>query len=103
MDKILHDQPALMQAYEVQKFAAKVGFDWDDINDVIQKVKEELSEMEEALQRGIRNRQPWNLVIFFLLWLIWPAFSSTNPEVALLNSIIKFKNRFQYMEKAIRK
>lgn len=37
MDKVTTNQPALMQAYEVQKLAAGIGFDWDDINDVMQK------------------------------------------------------------------
>jgi len=102
MDKIHINQPALMQAYEVQKLAAKVGFDWDDINDVIQKVKEELSEMEEALQRGNKEQAALEFGDLLFAMVNLARFLETNPEVALLNSITKFKNRFQYMEKAIR-
>lgn len=102
LDKLATEQPALMQAYEVQKLAAKVGFDWDDINDVIQKVKEELTEMEEALQRG--NKEVAALEFGDLLFAMvnLARFLNINPEIALLNTIMKFKNRFEYMEKAIK-
>lgn len=102
MDKLATNQPALMQAYEIQKLAADVGFDWDDINDVIQKVKEELEEMEEALQNGNKELAILEFGDLLFAMVNLARFLDTNPEIALLNSIIKFKNRFQYMEKAIK-
>ena len=101
MDKVTTNQPALMQAYEVQKLAAGIGFDWDDINDVMQKIKEEVQEMEEALQRGRQDQ----VVVEFgdLLFTVVNLARQYQSEIALINSIIKFKNRFKYMEKVIRR
>ncbi|HOA40072.1 MAG TPA: nucleoside triphosphate pyrophosphohydrolase [Halanaerobiales bacterium] len=103
MDKVTTNQPALMQAYEVQKLAASIGFDWDDINDVMQKIKEEVQEMEEALQRGRQDQVVLEFGDLLFTMVNLARFLGTNPEIALINSIIKFKNRFKYMEKVIEK
>ncbi len=103
MDKVTTNQPALMQAYEVQKLAAGIGFDWDDINDVMQKIKEEVQEMEEALQRGRQDQVVLEFGDLLFTMVNLARFLGTNPEIALINSIIKFKNRFKYMEKVIEK
>src|SRR6056297_896607 len=49
LDNISKVQPALNQAYEVQLKAAEVGFDWDNIEDVIKKIDEEILELKEVL------------------------------------------------------
>ena len=43
------DLPALMKAYKIQKKASKVGFDWDNAKDCIDKIHEELGELQEAM------------------------------------------------------
>ena len=58
LDGIPPDLPALMKAYKLQKKAAKVGFDWDEIDAVLAKIEEELEELREAMQpQAIRNEQ----------------------------------------------
>ena len=44
--------PGLIRADKVQKKAAKAGFDWDDISGAIAKVREELDEIEDAIEAG---------------------------------------------------
>ncbi|MFP4016567.1 MAG: nucleoside triphosphate pyrophosphohydrolase [Halanaerobiales bacterium] len=95
-------QPALNQAVEVQKKAAEVGFDWDNIQDVLNKVKEEIEEVEEAINNN--NFGEASLEIGDLLFAVvnLSRFVDTNPEIALLGTILKFKNRFQYIERAVK-
>ena len=49
LDGIPPDLPALMKAYKLQKKAAKVGFDWDELAPVLDKIEEELAELREAI------------------------------------------------------
>ena len=60
--------PALMTATKLQKKAAKVGFDWPDAATVLSKVREELEEVEEAMQNGGAGHVEENLAICCLLW-----------------------------------
>ena len=62
--------PNLMRAYSIQKQAAKVGFDWGDVRGAWDKVKEELKEFEEEMERNGRTVPlKKNSVMFFLLLL----------------------------------
>ena len=49
MDGLPAAFPALLLAQEVQKRAARVGFDWDDASQVLEKVEEEIEELREAI------------------------------------------------------
>ncbi|MEM7014290.1 MAG: MazG family protein, partial [Verrucomicrobiota bacterium] len=55
LDKVGEGFPGLLRAKEIQKQVAKVGFDWDNSEDVIAKVREEFAEVETELESG--NRQ----------------------------------------------
>ena len=47
----------MMRAYELQKKAAKVGFDWEDISGVFAKIEEELSELKEACSEAEERKR----------------------------------------------
>ncbi|MFP4662351.1 MAG: nucleoside triphosphate pyrophosphohydrolase [Halanaerobiales bacterium] len=98
LDNLATGQPALNQAAEVQKKAAEVGFDWVNIRDVLDKVREEVDEVEEAINND--DLEDASLEIGDLLFSVvnLSRFLNTNPEIALLATILKFKNRFQYIE-----
>src|SRR5699024_7616649 len=93
--------PSLVQAYELQKKASEVGFDWDDIEDVWNKLDEEIKEVYAAIQTGhprdIENE--WGDVLFVLVNLC--RHYNINPELALNASNQKFISRFSYIEKAL--
>ncbi|WP_019914476.1 nucleoside triphosphate pyrophosphohydrolase [Paenibacillus sp. HW567] len=96
------DLPALMKAYKLQKKASKVGFDWDNVNDVLAKIREEVDELQEAIQNG-HSAEEQMLELGDLLFAATNAarFIGTDPEEALTRTNRKFVARFQYIEQRL--
>jgi MazG family protein len=90
--------PALPRAHQVQRKAARVGFDWDDINDVVAKVHEELDEVKAEIASGDREAVKAELgdLLFSVVNLC--RFGACDPEEALKGTVEKFTRRFQYVE-----
>ncbi|MFC1762925.1 nucleoside triphosphate pyrophosphohydrolase [Planctomycetota bacterium] len=90
--------PALHRAYKVQKKAAKVGFDWPDVQGVIDKVREELAEVEQAMAEG--NREAVMEEVGDLLFAVTnlSRFLGHFPEDALHQTVRKFEHRFAKIE-----
>ncbi|ACL70862.1 nucleoside triphosphate pyrophosphohydrolase [Halothermothrix orenii] len=101
LDDVSRSQPALNQAYDIQKKAAEVGFDWDNISDVVRKIEEELAEVKEVIKTNEHKEIEEELgdLIFAVVNLC--RFYRINPEVALLRTILKFRDRFKYIEKRV--
>ncbi|MFD2370163.1 nucleoside triphosphate pyrophosphohydrolase [Brevibacillus sp. GCM10020057] len=95
---IPRDLPALMYAYKLQKKAAQVGFDWDDVADVYAKVEEEFRELREAADED-RAGELGDL-LFAVVNLA--RFLKLDPEEALALTNNKFKQRFSYIEDKLR-
>lgn len=93
--------PALSQAAKIQKRCAHVGFDWDNINDVFEKVKEELQEVEQELQAEYIDEEALNEEIGDLLFAIvnLSRHAKQDPEQLLRKANRKFTRRFNYIEK----
>jgi tetrapyrrole methylase family protein/MazG family protein len=87
--------PALAQAYDYQKRAAKVGFDWPKIEDVIAKLQEEIGELQAATDESERLNE-FGDVLFSLANIA--RWYEIDPEIALRETNTKFKRRFQYIE-----
>lgn len=93
--------PSLMRSYKVQKRAADVGFDWDNIYGAIDKVKEEYLEVIEEVdlcKGGDIERVEEELGDLLFAVVNVCRFSNVNPEVALNKAINKFIKRFELME-----
>ena len=90
--------PALMRADKVQRKAAKVGFDWDKIEDAMEKIIEEYKEIEDVYKS--KNQVKILEEIGDLLFTVVNVarFLDIDPENALNYSIDKFISRFQYIE-----
>jgi tetrapyrrole methylase family protein/MazG family protein len=89
--------PALVQAETYQRRAARVGFDWPDISGVMAKVREELAEVEAAVQPEEREAEVGDLlfaVVNLARWL------DVDPEAALRQANQRFAARFARMESA---
>lgn len=105
LDSVPAGLPALMRAYRISERAAKIGFDWENIAGVIQKVEEEWAELKTALadNNSPKENQQVSLEIgdvFFTLVNV-ARFARIHPETALAGSTRKFEKRFKFMEKAI--
>ncbi|MGD0282797.1 MAG: nucleoside triphosphate pyrophosphohydrolase [Dissulfurispiraceae bacterium] len=98
LEGVPKELPSLLKAHRIQSRAARVGFDWNRISDVMAKLDEELSEFREALdqkdQAGIEDELG---DVFFVLVNI-SRFVGVNPEDALRKTISKFISRFRYIE-----
>jgi tetrapyrrole methylase family protein/MazG family protein len=90
--------PGLMRSYEVQKRAAKVGFDWDNIGGAFEKLKEEVGELEEATKEGNIEHIEEEVGDMFFAMVNVSRFLKVQPEMAVSNTIKKFINRFRYIE-----
>ncbi|WP_309091506.1 nucleoside triphosphate pyrophosphohydrolase [Domibacillus sp.] len=95
-------QPALMEAYDLQKKAAKTGFDWPDAEGVIEKVKEEWAEFLAETKTGQpdRLREEFGDVLFTLINAA--RFWDIHPEEALQAVNRKFRRRFGFVEDRVK-
>ncbi|MBX4151701.1 MULTISPECIES: nucleoside triphosphate pyrophosphohydrolase [Paenibacillus] len=102
LDGIPRDLPALMKAYKLQKKASKVGFDWDNIEGVFQKIEEELGELRQAVTEG-QSDEDTALELGDLLFAVSNAarFIGADPEEALSRTNRKFVSRFSYIEEKL--
>jgi len=90
--------PALLRAQRVGEKASQVGFDWEKTQDVIKKVKEELGELQKAIQTNEQNliEKEWGDLIFSLVNLA--RFLKIDAEVSAHKAIDVFIERFQRIE-----
>ena len=87
--------PALARAEKIQKRAARVGFDWDDIEDVRNKILEEIEELSEAVKIEHVEEEVGDL-LFATVNLA--RHRGVDPEAALRAANLKFERRFRAME-----
>jgi len=91
--------PALVKAYRMQEKTAQVGFEWDNKEQVWEKVKEELTEFQETLNKIDAQEQREEEFGDLLFALVnYARFQNIDPETALERTNRKFKRRFQFIE-----
>ncbi|PLS03481.1 nucleoside triphosphate pyrophosphohydrolase [Neobacillus cucumis] len=104
LDGVSKAQPNLLRAYELQKKAAKVGFDWQEIGPAIEKVREELDEFVNELngtEEGlILAKKEFGDLLFAFVNVA--RFLKIHPEEALFETNEKFIRRFQYVEEKVK-
>ena len=101
LDSIPINLPSLIKAQKLQKKVAKEGFDWDQINDVFDKLDEEIKEFKEAvLKKTPADIQSEIGDIIFVITNI-AKFYEVDAEEALRSTNNKFIKRFQYIEQKL--
>jgi XTP/dITP diphosphohydrolase len=90
--------PAMVKAYRMQEKTAKVGFEWDHIDDVYAKVEEEMGELQEAILMQNQNRVEEEFGDLLFSLINYARFINVDPETALEKTNLKFKKRFEYIE-----
>ncbi len=102
MDGIARALPALMRAEKVQKKAAKVGFDWPDIQGPTEKVQEELAELLEAHASKAGSPEIFSELGDLLFSVVnLGRKMGLNPELALEACTRRFESRFRFVEKSV--
>lgn len=98
IDGVTKGLPALLRASKLTKKAAKVGFEWPNPEQVLDKLDEELGELREALANGTLDEKTDELgdVLFVIANL--GRMLGINPETALRNTNNKFESRFKGLE-----
>ncbi|MFN8379470.1 MAG: nucleoside triphosphate pyrophosphohydrolase, partial [Anaerolineae bacterium] len=96
LDGVPTGMPALLQAYEYTAKAAKPGFDWERLEDVTAKVREELDEVIAATSPEHTAEEVGDLLFVLVNWARWLG---VEPESALREANAKFYRRFRYIEK----
>ena len=101
LDGVSKGLPALVAAYKLQEKAAKLGFDWDELDPVWAKVSEEMGEFKEAIAQKDRENMEKEAgdVLFSLINLLrWYKISGEN---ALNRTNTKFRQRFLHVEACV--
>ena len=91
--------PALVKASRIQDKVAGVGFNWEEPQQVIDKVKEELQELDDEISKNNADKIEAEFGDVLFSMINYARFLKINPENALERTNKKFIKRFQYLEK----
>ena len=109
LDGVSSKAPALMEAHQLSTKAARVGFDWKNVNDIFDKLEEEIGELREAIQTHAvsngeaeytRVREELGDLLFAVTNIA--RHMQVEPEAALKLTNRKFRRRFGYIETKLR-
>ena len=98
LDGVPQGLPALLRAHGIQKRAARVGFDWNELDEALPKLDEEIAEFKESLKTKDATAIEDELGDIFFMLVNISRFLEINPEDALRKTISKFIHRFRYIE-----
>jgi len=94
--------PALHKAHHLQKRLARVGFDWNQVHDVVAKIDEELAEVKQALATGNAAQIKEELGDLLFAVANLSRFQGLNAEEVLQRAVDKFAKRVQAVEQRVR-
>jgi MazG family protein len=101
LDGISRSQPALVEAMHLAKKAAAVGFDWENPEQVLAKLHEELNELAEARRSGSPDAMEDELGDLLFVVVNLARFFKVDAEQALRRTNSKFRKRFAHVEQGI--
>jgi MazG family protein len=98
LDGVPRSLPALLEAFQMSRRAARVGFDWDEVSGIFEKLEEESAELQKALSPLDREAVEEELGDLLFTVVNLSRFLGLDPEVTLKKANKKFKQRFIVME-----
>ncbi|UCE08598.1 MAG: nucleoside triphosphate pyrophosphohydrolase, partial [bacterium] len=101
IDGVPRQLSALLRAYRIQAKAATVGFDWENVYQVWEKVEEEVNELKQAINHQPQEEIEMEFGDLLFVMVNLARFINVNPEDALRKSIQKFSTRFRQMEQEV--
>ena len=99
LDGVPRTLPALLEGLQLTKKAARVGFDWDAVAGIFDKIQEESTELQRALATHDRPKIEEELGDLLFASVNLARFLKVDPEIALKNANAKFLRRFREMER----
>lgn len=103
LDDVALNLPALMRGQKLQKRAARVGFDWPNIGEVIDKIAEEATELAEARDSLPQEKIEEEMGDLLFVMANLARHLKVDAETALRKANSKFTRRFHYIEQALEK
>ena len=102
LDGVPKELPSLLRAHRIQSKAARVGFEWENFHQVLEKLDEEFSELRQAYKHGNIDEieDEFGDLLFVLVSI--SRFLKVNPDNALRKAISKFTRRFMFIEDQMR-
>jgi MazG family protein len=101
LDGVPRSLPALLEAYQLTRRAAQVGFDWESVAGILEKLEEEIVELRAALENSGERSTEEEIGDLFFSAVNLARYLKFDPEVTLKLSNQKFKQRFQEMESEV--
>jgi MazG family protein len=101
LDGVPRAMPALVEAQQITSRAAHVGFDWEDAAQVLEKLHEELRELDKARRDGPHQAIEDELGDLLFVVVNLARFVKVDPEQALRRTNAKFRARFTYIEQVL--
>lgn len=102
LEGIPKDLPSLLRAHRIQSKASHVGFEWENFNQILEKLDEEFYEFRHAHKQGDIEKieDEFGDVLFVLVSIA--RFLKINPDDALRKAIAKFTTRFSHIEQRMK-
>jgi tetrapyrrole methylase family protein/MazG family protein len=101
LSSVPRSMPALVEAAQIASRAAGVGFDWENPEQVLDKLHEELAEFQEARQNASQQEMEDELGDMLFVLVNLARFVKVDPEQALRRTNAKFRERFGYIERKL--
>jgi MazG family protein len=101
LDSVPRAFPALVEAQQITAKAARAGFDWKNVDEVLAKLDEERAELAEARERGSQDQIEDELGDLLFVLVNVARFVKVDPEQALRRSNSKFRARFAHIERRL--
>lgn len=102
LDSVTLGLPALSRAQKLQKRAARAGFDWPEIDGVLEKIDEELDEVRAEIDACDQVALQGEIGDLLFACVNLARYAGVDPEAALRMTNDKFERRFRYIEDALR-
>ena len=98
LDGVSKALPAALEGFQLTRRAARIGFDWDTVEGVFEKMNEEAGELRQALSAKDAKRTEEEMGDFLFAAVNLARFLHVDPEIALKKANAKFSSRFREME-----
>lgn len=102
LDNVPASFPALMEALKLTKEASKVGFDWENAEQVFEKLEEEIKELKEAIKKGEKTHVEEEIGDLLFAVVNLARKLGIEPETALKRTNRKFRTRFGKIEEELK-